>query len=379
MTRLGNWMALQRKQSAAVARYSISWFQDGITRKGVLRLATRIALWCLLTALLSVGMGIRNEVTQYASVSLRYEPDISGKTAYAARQYSIEHADENPFWPTFWREERVSLSVEYAKADVDGIFFSGNAMLVWPARYLAGAAPGVTDGAGVALSDSLAWTLFGSTDVVGMEVKLDEETRVIRGVFEGETALALLSTRDEDTAQSWSAAELSAGPADATRADAESYATASGLGKPDSILTSGAASFANAMSLLPLLLMAAYGLALCLAFLRRRPVAFRQGLFFLACLTLAFSLPTILETLPGWMIPTRWSDFAFWSELFSQAEDSLREFLSLTPRLRDVEMRLLLLKQAGIALASTCCALSACFLWHRDTSSGGGAIGLRKK
>ena len=189
-------------------------------------------------------------------------------------------------------------------------------------------------------------------------------TRIVRGVFEGNDLLALLSVRDEDAGQSFTAVELSGGTSAPARSDVESFVMAAGLGTPDSVLMGTPVFFASVMATLPLLILAVYGLALCLSLLKKHPAALRSALF-LALIGLAILLPFILDTLPGWMIPTRWSDFSFWGALARQTADNMREYFILTPRLRDVAYKVLLLKQAGIAFLSVCCALSVCFRWHR--------------
>ena len=321
-------------------------------------------LWCALAVLLVASLVNRSAVRQYSSVSLRYSAPISGQAAYAARQYSISKSAENVFWPTFWKAYTAALESEFVSASADCIAFSGEAALVWPATYLRGAAPGVMDSIGCAVSDTLAWRLWGSGDVVGMTIQADGSERVVRGVFKSGRELALISFRDEDITQSWSAVELTGGPADAVRSDALSYASSAGLGKPDSIVMTGTSSVAGVMSVLPLLIPAVYGVSMIVSFAGKRFPATRSPLFFAALIVFAIVLPSILGALPAWSTPTRWSDFSFWASLMRQASSGLREFLQAAPSPRDVELRMLLLKHAGITFAAVCCSLSICFRWH---------------
>ena len=333
-------------------------------RTNIRRLLVSALLWLALTVLLVAGAMNAGALRQYPTVSLRYETPVSGQAAYRARQYAAKQTGEDVFWLTFWHQTEARFSGGYNNANAECIFYSGDAALVWPARYLYGAAPGVTDGTGCAVSSALAWKIWGSADVVGKTLEAGGEIRTVRGVFEGDDLLALLSVRDEDTGQSYTAVELSGGPASPGRGDVESFITASGLGTPDSILMGTPVFFAEIMAILPLLILACYGLALWIGRLRKRPAVQKGLLLFAALMAFALLLPGLLEFLPGWMIPTRWSDFSFWSSLGQQISDNLREYLTLTPGLRDVEYMILLLKQAGIAFLSACCALSVCFRWH---------------
>lgn len=321
-------------------------------------------LWCLLCILLIVGFANQNAVKRYSAISLRYSTPISGQTAYAARQYSIAQNEGRPFWPMFWREYEATFSSDYVTSNTNCIAFSGDASLIWPAAYVSGAAPGVIDDVGCAVSDTLAWRLWGSLDVVGMTVQADGDTRVVRGVFSGEDELALISFSDENTAQCWSAVDLTGVPADVTRNGAENYAIAAGLGKPDIILMNGPSSVAGVFAVLPLVILSLYALALIVGFVRKRFPAARNPLFYACLILLAIVFPVILGMLPAWLIPTRWSDFSFWTSLLKQAASGARNFLRAPPQLRDIELRILLIKQAGVALLTACGALAVCFRWQ---------------
>lgn len=335
------------------------WFQ----RINIKQFLMDALLWCALAVFVILSVINVSALRAYPLTSIRYETPFSGKIAYQARQYSVEHIDDETFWPTFWHETQASIEGEYSSTNAACILFSGDATLVWPAQYLTGTAPGATDGAGCAVSSSLAWELWGGTDVVGKEVVIDDEARTVRGVFKGDDLLALVSVRDEDTTQSFTAVELSGGPSSITRSNVKSFASAAGLGSPGNILMGMPVSLASALTALPLFILALYGFSLCIARLRTRPAAI-QGSLLLALIVFAVFLPGLLDMLPGWMIPTRWSDFSFWGDLVSQIGNDLREYLLLNPKLRDVQYKVLLLKQAGIAFLSVGCALSICFRWH---------------
>lgn len=363
---------LQRTQTLALpfatgTKQKATVWGPGISKA----LLVDIVLWCLFLALQAVGFSNALAARQYPPVSLRFAQPISGQTAYGARQYSIEHSEAASFWPTFWREDKITFSSEHARVNTDCISYSGNALLVWPAQYLTGTAPGVTDSVGCAISSALAWQLWGGIDVLGKTVEAGGENRIVRGVFEYSYPLALQSFAGEDVSQSWSAAEFSADLAGTARSDAENYAGASGLGRPDFILMgSWSAFFAAGMAILPLLIPLIYGLSQLFILFRKRSLFLQKLVLFLLLIGFAAGLPALLGALPPWLIPTRWSDFSFWSKLLEQVGGALREFLTAPAGLRDVESRLLLLKQIGITSLSACCSLSVCFRWSMRNKQG---------
>ena len=331
---------------------------------GFAPLLADVLLWCVLFVLTAFGATNAATMRQYSSISLRYETPLNGQTAYQARQYTVAHREETAFWATFWTEHEARFSIELRKVTADCITFSGDAALVWRAEYLAGNSPGVVDGVGCAISSGLAWVLWGDIDVVGKTIEVDGVPRIVRGVFEGAESLALVSVCDEDKTQSFAAVELSGGSPSSGRGDVESFANASGLGMPDSVLLGAPTILAEFMALLPMVILIIYGLALCIAHAKKQSVAVRRTLMFFMFLGAAALLPVFLDILPDRIIPTRWSDFAFWGSLLSNAGEHLREYLTLSPSLRDIEYAELFFKQAAIALASTGFALSICFRWQ---------------
>ena len=193
-----------------------------------------------------------------------------------------------------------------------------------------------------------------------MRVYVGDTVRVVRGVFEGDMDLVLLPFHIEDTSQSFTAVELSGSNANPTRNSVESFAVASGLGTPNYILMSGPMSLVRFMAIFPLFIPGVYTLALLFRFMRKHYHVAGTIVFFTGIILLAIVLPIMLDAIPAWLIPTRWSDFAFWATLLGQARNGLREFLSAQPMLRDVELQIHLLRQAGIFMLAMCSGIMVC-------------------
>ena len=318
---------------------------------------TSLLFLCALFFLLVIGFRESAAIRQFSGISLRFNEPINGQAAARARQYSIANSEDNPFWPTFWHENRETFSIGDRTVQANSISFSGDAGLVWPAEYILGSAPSSVDSNGITVSEALAHRLWGSTDIVGMTVYVNNTPRIIRGVFKGDAELALLSFHIEDTLQSWTVVELTGGIPHPTRNDAESFALASGLGRPDYILMGGPMAIAYIMSIFPFLMLVAYTLVLLIRFVKKYYNAAGAAIIITGLILCAVLLPLLLNNLPPWLIPTHWSDFSFWSTLFQQANNSLREFFSANPLLRDVELKMHLLRQTGIFFLSVCCSV----------------------
>gem|GEM_PF-149472 len=323
-----------------------------------------VILWAVFIVLLlySIG-GVADVGRMFHAFSLRYDNGISGQAALAARQYAVDNAADADFWPaSFWRvDDNTSATSETGSASITCIRFSGDGALAWDADFVRGAMPGVTDTDGCAISNELASELFGSTDVVGMTVTIDSSDWTVRGVFNNGEDLALLSVGDESTATSWQAAELTVvSGSPVTKSDAISFASASGMGRPSVALDGGnITEWARIAAFLPIIILVVFGL---ISLIRFVPRGIRAVVVFAVCLAFALFLPTLLDLLPGWAVPDMWSDFSFWSSLGTQFTTSMKEFLGMTPLYRDVEGRLILIRQAGLCFATVLCAAVLCVI-----------------
>ena len=103
---------------------------------------------------------------------------------------------------------------------------------------------------------------------------------------------------------------------------------------------------------LPLALVGCFLIMPYLAKLKKLP-----GLVWaILALILVLVLPTIIEILPGWMVPTRWSDFGFYGRLWDTFLDRWYDLLMLCPTPMDAQRKALFL---GLLLNSCgCCVLT---------------------
>jgi len=319
-----------------------------------------VLMWCFFCTALALGLMEANSIARFSGASLRFYVPITGQAAYRARQYSA--ANPEAFWPTFWHHDRITLSNGINTVDASSILFSGDAALVWPAEYIVGSAPSSIDGAGIVVSQAIAHRLFGSTDIVGMSVYANNQPRFVRGVFNSSAEMVLIPFHIEDTSQYWTAVELSGGVPSPARNDAKSFAALSGIGRPDYVIMGGAMAASRFMAVFPLFIPVVYVVALFVRFIRRYYAAAGVPILFAGLILFAIALPILLNGLPPWLIPTHWSDFTFWSSLSTQATDALREFLSAPSMMRDVELKIHLLRQAGFMVVAICFGIVVCFI-----------------
>lgn len=278
------------------------------------------------------------------SISLRYASPLTAQQIERARAYAEKNAA--PFL-TFWTESSTFVTFQEHGVQAAQILYDGDPELPYPVTYRHGGPPGL-DKTSCAVSTGLAWELWQADRVVGMTVEIEGTKYTVSGVFE-EEACRLFRRADAG----FTAVEIPDTPqGEDSYRYAQDLVAKSGLGLASGILWgSGMAGIGRALCFLPLILAACYLLVSCFAKLKKLP-GIVWGVLILGAV---LALPQILEAVPGWLVPTRWSDFSFYARLWDTFCQRWRELLLLNPTPMDAQRKTLFL---GLLF----CALGCCFL-----------------
>ena len=174
-------------------------------------------------------------------------PLTAGQLA-AARNGKKSNANTQAVTASFWSEKAAAVSADSDRTaeDVTCIGFDGTAQDCLPVEYLQGTAPGVV-GQQCAISSTLAWTLFGSYDIMGLTVALDRTEYFISGVFKSKKQNASLS----GAKRGFTHAALRGLSPDTPKTDAEQWAAATGAGKITAITYGPQKGMAGSSSVCP--------------------------------------------------------------------------------------------------------------------------------
>lgn len=329
-----------------------------------------IILWCAIGYLMVIGSLNIRSLKQYSPISIRYDIPISGNDAYHAREYSTQHKEESIYHLTFWEETNSEIANEFICVNATCIYYNGDVSVVRPLNILCGTSPGATDNVGCMVSSGLAHKIFGGTDIIGMNIDINGYSYKIRGVFKEDDILVLASIIDEDTSHSYSAVELSSGLQHPYYGDIETYMHTIGLGKPTGILMGSPTFIAEIFTILPIIILAVYWLLLLIQQLKKYSSIIKNSLFFIVLLIFTMILPVLLDLLPGWMIPTHWSNFSYWSNIILQIKENLNEYITIKKFSRDISYTVEILTQLSISLPATICSILICYRWHRVNAYG---------
>lgn len=281
-----------------------------MTRRNVRWAAAALLLIVLQLLLQACAARIARE---NLTLNLTLSAPLSAEQIADARTWEESDANAQGFSASYWGEKTAEVSTDFGSkaGDVRCIGFDGAAQDCLPADYLQGTAPGAA-GRQCAVSAALAWALFGSSDITGQTLTLDRTDYFICGVFQSEKSILLYPAQSGFTR-----AALRGASADTPKADAEQWAAAVGAGQIKAIdYGPQKAWLARMACTLPAALVGLALVAALLRFILNLPGVWRGLGCFALALAFAWAVPRFLQTLPGWLIPGRWSSFSFWPELF---------------------------------------------------------------
>lgn len=166
-----------------------------------------------------------------APIGLRYAQGKTGAEVRAVLEWMESDENDRAVAAVFWQQQnQVALAGPAGESLAAALLYWGETNLVWPGEYTVGSAPGPWQTAGCAVSETLAWQLWGSGDPVGLTLWVNGSERAVTGVFKEKQALILLPTEPEQAA--FTGAELSAvQPLSAE--EVRGVAQNCGLGLPD--------------------------------------------------------------------------------------------------------------------------------------------------
>ena len=255
-----------------------------------------VALFCLTGAYRAADQ----IQTAYAPYSFRYKEAFSSDQIQSAHRFQAGE-DGTQYAMTLWNETKEVLKTDLHSIDAQVVFYSGDAAIVFPAVYIQGSAPGAVDVNGCAVSESIALDLFGSTDIVGQTLQIGDRNVQIRGVFQGQTNLAITAAQESDMLKN---VELVGSPGGDLREMAVDYVTAAGLGTPDQICTGKTwGNFFVALCSIPLLVSALWLLLVGFRISLRFPSWLRITIWFAVLFVFALLLPYLLGHIPSWLLP----------------------------------------------------------------------------
>lgn len=286
----------------ASVRRSVAW---------AAALALAFALWA--------GLCLSVQALPVSAVELRFAQDVVEDSAVKDALARAVEPVRTAAWST---EEAVEVrGLKAANARVAR--YSGDARLLVDAEPLYGHLLGVS------VSAQLAQALWGSVEVVGLEILIDGVAHSVCGVYRFGKADVLMPEADNARFHHLSLA-FPASPEADWHARARELTDALGVGDASVLDTPLHAALLRFIARLPgwVLIIGMMCHALRAALLRPRPRYWPVllGMGVAGCIGALWAYRPEF-TIPRSFLPTRWSDFTGWRTTFSAAGGRLSEFL----------------------------------------------------
>lgn len=266
---------------------------------------------------------------------LHYPSSIfSGADLAGIRESEARQTGEKIEFCAFSQEGRVPVSSRLFSRtlDADLIRFFGDITLVLPGAQLPGQFSVSDDSRGCAVSQDIAYALFGSLSVTGETLDIGGEEYRIRGIAEGIDGAILLPVPGRGSEKQLSVLALNTAQSQNPRNLAEEFRSRHSLPEPQAVTLSGGGQAARLIALLPEILLLLFLLCPLLQelwALRRMPFLFLLWtLGTLAILFCGVYFSGIHLSFPQSLIPTRWSDFEFWGRLLESYQGNFRGWVS---------------------------------------------------
>lgn len=279
---------------------------------------------------------------QYNSIGLRYENEISKDTIKQVKQYLNSDGRAENLFPTFWKEEKGIISNEFNQVETEILAYIGEGYQVFGAEFLLGGYPLEGGERECAVSDTLAHDFYGSQDILELEFEYKNESYRVGGVFRDDERLVL---RTGEMDENYSGVELVGDMKDNPKGEIDCFVTNSGLGNPDQIVYGTTmVSIMEMICNLPILILGGWMFIYSITYVNKKHPRYRSIISFSMLLFFAINLPFLLEQLPPWILPTKWSDFSFWESLYDSMKQKIVDWFYLSPVRKDVIIKVIMAK-----------------------------------
>lgn len=292
------------------------------------------ALACWLAALLTA-----NALTQqYGGLSVRLP--AASVTQRDLERAAVASSDGTLICAAAWSrasETKTASAALGANAPLRMIRVYGDMRQIAPMKLLSGSFPVYDDLTGCVVDAKSAWKLFHSIDAIGAQLTVDGNDYVVRGIVEAYEPMLLL----RGSTEKYENLEFTVRYLLGAKQHVETFLYRCNSAGGEVVIESGllARLIRGAVWLLPCLLGAVGAVALFKRGWMRRSIRRESLLLFLAGALLAAAVVVLLIKTAFWpqqFLPTKWSDFGFWSSLMGGWREQCKAISLITPLPKEI-------------------------------------------
>jgi hypothetical protein len=279
----------------------------------------------------------------YQSVSIRMKSDeVTKHMLLRALENEKEKGAKEIPGITAWNrlEDQVIENQElYTKSKVHLIEVYGDVKQVYPIELTSGSIPASDDYQGCLIDDNSAYELFHTSDAVGNFLTYQNKRYCIRGIIISQDSLCIFPVYEDN--KTYSNLELVYEDKENGKKLAEEFMLQNSLGSSYTCIEG--CFYANLLRILYRAPAWFLGFVLLVRILRflwyRRSLPLQVLALVLLFIVVWTALRWLMEFqlyIPERLIPTKWSDFTFWTEKYRSFQNQRREITYLMPNPKDV-------------------------------------------
>lgn len=215
----------------------------------------------------------------------------------------------------------------------------GNLTMLFPVEKLQGQTLYEGDGEGTIISEGVAYSLWGSTDVVGQSLIVGDKAYVVRGVLKEKSNRIITQADMADKETKFSALRVQL--VDKENVEGVISTLKFKYNLPESVLRnlSLTSILLSGLALLPGYLLGFYGLIRLYKFIysthRYWVSAILLSIIALGLTWITIEMMQFITYIPSYIIPNKWSDFTFWSKLIDRFIENSRQLQALPALIGD--------------------------------------------
>lgn len=236
-------------------------------------------------------------------------------------------------------KQKIENTALHKSAVGETIQVYGDLAMLFPIEKIQGQMLYEGDQEGALISEGLAYSLWGNTNVVGKNLTLEAKDYIVRGVLEEESNCIIIQAdmKDQDTQFSALRVQL----VDGGNVEEDMTTLKFKYNLPEGVLNnlSLTSIFLSGLALLPGYLLGIYGLVRFYKFIYNTHRYWVSAIF-LSLIGIGLTWVTVdmmqlSMRIPDYMIPNKWSDFEFWSKLLENAMQNRQAIQALPSLLAD--------------------------------------------
>lgn len=242
---------------------------------------------------------------------------------------------ENPIMLTAWSQYNQQQIYNDNKKTItaDIINVSGNIEDIFKVPMLLGKNPTIDDKESCAIDKQTAFELWGGIDVIGFELEWNEITYIVRGIFDYSQKVVIVHPQQKSEEKVFRLIRINLPEQENTYEQAQNFIIKYELNQPIIKDISPLAIIFSQLASIPCIIISIFILCHLYNIIKNKHDTLKGCIIcivisLIVIVLLVWIIPFNIK-IPSVYIPTRWSDFEFWTRTFDNLKMDFQQFQTM--------------------------------------------------